>query len=981
VTEAARRPDPPEGLWWMYLLLGAALAAVGAAAGQLLFGIDGLRRFTAVRNCLLDYGIVIDQPWPVNQHTTKALAACTTSYQVTEGTVMAVGAVLVPLLAWLLMLGGGLTMRVRLLRHGAVSYRSAALSVVQERFEYWCDGAGLTGRRRPTLLLGRPGRLTRQAYCIAVPLSRPIVVIPAGYAYRDTDELDLVVLHELAHVRAGDIAWASAAWWTGWLNLPVLLIALSPLLRHPGTLAGSIASTLAVAVALSLATLMLRAALLRHREQAADRYALAVTGRPEVLRTALGTRPVHTGRVGSRLSGRTAEHPPPDARLSAATMPAGAADAWRGGFAMAAAASVVALFGYQLLYTVLTDLLRFPRLDNRLPSDAALAIAALLWAGVLVPAWARYSATGAWRGWWPAVTGSTAGLLAGFFLWSPGSLFPRGLTIFADDLPVAVGWTAVVAVGATLFAVGLAAPLHVGTQAAGWHAAARRGAVLGAAAVLTTGLTVCSDWVEEDRLGASVSVQRANLVSSSGVSWWRWMPLVIMLTVGTVALTCRPARPRPALLFSRRDWIVVLAVGATAAAVGITLSQLHTGSLQTADGRFLLVAQRWWVCALAGWVTTAALLFAHRPTSPPTGAHTAGRGYPFTLPTALLAGTAATALAGAAQYARDVLADPAGRLAHDLLSDLRHPVWLELELILLSLPVLVAWWQLTTRRGYVDRPRSWRLVAGTVAACAVLGAAVATGSAYPVTIAPGDYSSLLTFAQSPAPRFTVATVVPHPSGSTPAGAADPGRPIDPTTAGTALAAVRRLLPASWAPTANSSTPNTGYQPNSCRDLFARDEAAEHARPKAADETRTYSVRPDELPPEGAYLVVSLTSYRSTRDAAQAFATPSAETAACPQWSADDARTDDKRVHLSITAPPPPTLAYATYQAIADLTYRVNSTSFMSTWVLLWTLVGHNLLEAQAEYLYFGQATISADRLALLQNLTAAASSQIITSLQ
>src|SRR5215470_11453597 len=49
------------------------------------------------------------------------------------------GPLLVPLLAWLLMLGGGLTMRVRLRRRGAVSYRSAALGAVQERFEYWCD--------------------------------------------------------------------------------------------------------------------------------------------------------------------------------------------------------------------------------------------------------------------------------------------------------------------------------------------------------------------------------------------------------------------------------------------------------------------------------------------------------------------------------------------------------------------------------------------------------------------------------------------------------------------------------------------------------------------------------------------------------------------------------------------------------------------------------------------------------------------------
>src|SRR5262249_40371687 len=163
------------------------------------------------------------------QHTTTALAACTTPYQITEGTVMAVGAVLVPLLAWLLMVGGGLTMRGRLHRRGGGSYRRVGLGAVRGRFGCRVGEARAAGG-------GRPGRLTRQAYCIAVPFSRPIVVIPAGYTYRDTDELDLVVLHELAHVRAGDIAWAAAAWWTGWLSLPVLLIVLSPLLRHPGLL-------------------------------------------------------------------------------------------------------------------------------------------------------------------------------------------------------------------------------------------------------------------------------------------------------------------------------------------------------------------------------------------------------------------------------------------------------------------------------------------------------------------------------------------------------------------------------------------------------------------------------------------------------------------------------------------------------------------------------------------------------------------------
>jgi Zn-dependent protease with chaperone function len=969
MTATVRRPDPPDSMWWLYALAGAALAAVGAAAGQVAHIVYNVGDFKAVQSCLLDRGIPIDGPWPATEQTAAVFAECGTTFQFTLGVVMAIGAVLVPVLAWLLMLGGGLTMRSRLRRSGAVSYRSAALSAAQERFGYWCDVAELTGRRRPVLVLGRPGKLAKQAYCIGVPFARPIVVIPAAYAYADTEELDLVVLHELAHVRAGDISWAAAAWWAGWLNLPALLIVVGPLVIRPGDLTGTFGSGLATgltsALALSLAILMLRAALLRRREQAADRYALAVTGRPEVLRTALHVRPP---RVSSRLRAWTAGHPPPGTRLSEATMPT--ADAWQGSFGLAAATSVVALFGYQNLYKILTSLLFLRGLD-----DAALAIPALLWAGVLVPAWARYSATGTRRGWWPAVTGSTAGLLAGYFLWSPGSLLAAGPVIFAGDLWLGAGWTGVVALSVTLLAVGLAVPLG-STAAMGVRTAVRRGglaaAALATATALVTGLLLSTDLILLRHLGAGISVRRAMLPAFAGTSWWAWMPPSILLTVAIVAVTSRRRSSRPPLMFFYQILIVVIVAAATAAVTGIVLSQLRTGSLRTGDDRYLLLAQRWWICALAGWVTTAALLFTHRPVSEVDETPTPRRGM-FTLPTALLAGAAATVSAGTALYARDVLADRTGRLAHDLLSDLRHPIWLELILIVVSLPVLAMCRRLIARRGDRNRSRSWRLITGTVAVSAVLCAVVATGLAAPVTIAKGDYDRYIAWVEG--------MKTPPPSAPPATGPLDAGRTIDAETADTALEAVGQVLPPGWAPASTGTSSNTGYQPSSCGDLFAGDDAADQARPKVSDETKTYEIQSNRHPPSGATLVVSLSSYRSPQDAAQSFAALSSEVSACPQWSMDSSQADDKRAQISVTAQTPPTMPYASYQVLVNVTFRMQSTAYRKTLVLLWSLAGHNIVKASAEESSRGPAALPGSRLNVLNSLTAVAVLKIVVSLQ
>lgn len=404
----------PRRMWWIYLLVTFALAGMGGGA-QALFDIHDLGRVAVTHRCLAEHGLAsLNLRIDVSDGAAEQFRACTAAFNHRHSLVILVGAGLVLAVAWLLMLCGGLSVRWQLRRSHTDLTSTTATRAAASRFEAWCDAWKLTGRGRPQLLLAAPGALTGQAFTTGFPLARPLVVVPLSYAYTDPALFDVVVLHELAHVRARDLLWTSVVWWAGWLSLPVLLLALSPIVGRPRLLRlpllATYSSSLGLAVALSAAVLVLRAALLRRRELAADRYAVEVMGDTGALRAALGQDPDHTGlgpagpdvgapaaglpsRLGHRIARYlrqlTASHPAPAARAHADSA---SLDRWEGGFAVTAATGLLAMCAFQSLYVMLPFLPGFTWADPRAPADLAFAAAGLLWAGVPPP-----PGPGGWR--------------------------------------------------------------------------------------------------------------------------------------------------------------------------------------------------------------------------------------------------------------------------------------------------------------------------------------------------------------------------------------------------------------------------------------------------------------------------------------------------------------------------------------------------------------------------------------------------------
>jgi hypothetical protein len=200
---------------------------------------------------------------------------------------------------------------------------------------------------------------------------------------------------------------------------------------------------------------------------------------------------------------------------------------------------------------------------------------------------------------------------------------------------------------------------------------------------------------------------------------------------------------------------------------------------------------------------------------------------------------------GLAQFARDVVTDISGRNTHSLVLFARLPLWLLFVVLVLALPALL-----------LARDLGW-----------VLGRRAA--------------------ALRPAPTASVLPAVPAPP--TPSPAPSPAgkvaeRPLTKKQAAAALAQVRHRLPVGWAPAANDTDPAQGIKPVSCAKLFAADRATDQARAKSAQVIRTFKLPKQKLPPIGATLVVTLTSYRTPQLAAQAMEDSPQEARRCPRWS-------------------------------------------------------------------------------------------------
>ena len=212
VSLAARAPSQTRPLIGMYALLALAVGCVGASAGELFFNGDGTLStpFESAENrCLLSY--------PLAVHL-QQLDRCQ------EGSYRSQGLFVLGCVGGMLLLTAALMLivpwldRRRLARTRQFTDIEGITTAVTARFGALCDQAGLTGRRRPRLVVAA----VPEAFTIALPGGQPLVVLPVtiALAWAQPGRFDPVVLHELAHVRARDVSLVSSVRGIAWVTIP-----------------------------------------------------------------------------------------------------------------------------------------------------------------------------------------------------------------------------------------------------------------------------------------------------------------------------------------------------------------------------------------------------------------------------------------------------------------------------------------------------------------------------------------------------------------------------------------------------------------------------------------------------------------------------------------------------------------------------------------------------------------------------------------
>nr|BFE74197.1 hypothetical protein GCM10020092_074980 [Actinoplanes digitatis] len=180
---------PPRRLAGTYVLVAVALMLLGGGAAAAARDSYGAPQVTAAIRCLGEQGIDwrallrVDSPRQRSPEIRERIQTCATPTTRDQSLVMLAGAVLLPAAAVLLMIGGAVLVRRRLSRAAVPAAHTVAAGLAAERFEAWCDLLGLTGRRRPRLVLTAPYASGRQAFTTGLPFAAPRVVLPLGHAY------------------------------------------------------------------------------------------------------------------------------------------------------------------------------------------------------------------------------------------------------------------------------------------------------------------------------------------------------------------------------------------------------------------------------------------------------------------------------------------------------------------------------------------------------------------------------------------------------------------------------------------------------------------------------------------------------------------------------------------------------------------------------------------------------------------------------
>ncbi|MFI6160514.1 M48 family metalloprotease [Micromonospora haikouensis] len=965
----------PYRLGWLYLLVVAALVAVGIRAGDLLFLANrawSLPWAAAFAECELAYGATAINPVP------PGFTDCMAGPARERGLVMlgAVGVVLAG--AALLLLLVPAVDQWRLRRHrGRFAVPGAA-----DRFAVLCDDNGLTGRNRPRLLIAGPP--VRQAFTIGVVGRRPLVLLPAGVAvaYRDPARFDPVVQHELAHVRARDVTWVAAVRGLVWLPVPAIAIGVLvevafirmtfplgdvlPRIASDRThvpLGGSVLTVLLLAGLVAL----LAASLLRMREREADRHA-ARAGQADALAALLSDAPASTAPTGNRVAAALrrpfARHPLPLDRVRSLRQPTGR----DGDLAQGLAVGAVTVMAMAAAGNLTREL--HYAAQGWLPTAVAAWVGAALLVGGLLPSLLGRAEsarrTGVPATWWRPVAGTAIGLFVAAFgtamLPLPGAngLFLTPGTAYGLLFAAA---SAALGAGAAGLCVALATVLVGPRPAAGPARAAGRLAghlvAIAATAVLLWPLPLLAAVLHTDLPEAF----RAWLVYSLPKAAWPAALALLALLAARLLPTGPGALRRVAGSMEAQVVALATLVGGTAA---ILRTQLDPPA--TIDEALRAAQARWLLCALTGWVVLLA---------------TATRPGPRALARGLLAAGSATVLAGFLQYAHSAVT---GRSADALALRLAVGtplVWLLFltaltSAVLLLRPTRAAPPDGTPARtappdstpahaappGRVpeppDRPAlPGRLVVPATGLVIGLLAGVVLGPGVPGSYAPVPLPAALPSAQpdgtgtaapvgSPGPgaggtipAAPTTTTDPARTGPPTVGtSAEAGRLLTGTEARKVARAVRSALPRSWVSEEAGPATESRIEPAACRPL-ARDAYLDGLKPgeRAAAEAR-YSTPPGQVGIASTTAKVTVASYAEPVPAS-VFAAAEADRAACRRFTGSN--DDGPPVRFAVRARPAPAVGEQSWRVDYGLSVGsgVNEITGSSAFVMV--RVGHNLV--------------------------------------
>lgn len=903
------RPVPaPPRLWWVYVLITLTLAATGASAAEALFVTHDFGDYTAAQACLARNGISVSDVQPTAS-IGPLYTACTHDYDRRLGITSLTGAAVLPVTAWLLMIAGGLGTRRRLRKTRLAGVPPADLDRLATRFATLCDSQSLTARRRPKLVLAPPATGVTDAFTTGLPGARPWVVVPQAYAYAGQALFDAVALHELGHVRAQDVRWASAVWWAGWVALPTLVLALLPILDVPATMWTFYGGSLITAAVTAVSLLVVRAALLRRRELAADRHAADATGNPDAMAVVLDP----TSRQAPWICKVFATHPPAADRLA----PGGRNKHWDGGFVYTAAAGVVAMLTYHGIHAVLADLLGFIDTDPRLPADVALAVAAVLWTAVVLPAWTRRAARPkpGWAGSW---AGAILGLVTGFCLQAPGAT--AAITaFFAPERPLLILALTVPVFAVSILTSAIATRLAVPAGSVLRRWVSRIGAALTVVVALATAVSGAVSTVTTFLLFHDPALARGHVLGLGSDRAWQYAPIVVLAGLTFVTLRQRWSRPRPVVVAVT----AVTAVTGGAAAALSGLLRLQAG--QSNDARYVLAYQRWWICAFAGLVAAVVVVLANRR-----------RGATLTsAPAAVVSGLLVTTVTGAIQYMAVRIAGYA-RESTILEQSVQLPGWLLLAALIVTVPLtsllVFTWAHWTLRRG----PAPWAV--GASAATGLLAAALVSGHLSAVTVAAHDYE---------AAQVVAALAAPPPAPVTPANSADHGRPLDEPAATAALGHLPAVLPSDAALEDNTPSTSETVTPTACDDADKRFTVAEKAMPRTADVERSYAFAADGTV-GGAHVTASVTSYTGIEDL---FPAMDEVTRACARYRLPQKIYDAGYLDGVLTPGAAPSPLYPAHIRNRSLTGRFHGKPAVVISREYSIHIGHNLVHVEIFYGY------------------------------